>query len=520
MRFTSQLRTGALAWLVVVVSVIVQFFIPAPASADFTYESVTGDTYWDIAVKYDISLTELLGKNDLAENDILSIGRELTIPSEYDFDYTLVTEHKVKAGECLSVIAEKYGVSAQDIARFNGFGPDDTIYIDQVLTIPPQGKCPIADESDVEYYIVKPGDSAWLIARKHGVSVGALLAYNELSEDSIIAVGQRLIIPPTSDAPPDRELKYDTYTVRPGDCLSIIAEKHEVSIAKLCEINGISPDEYLQPGQRLTVPARKDANPANQPAQKRPPMVVVPDVEEYDGEPLPPMNIPAANSPVGEAMTDGSSVFDFTSHQENFSLSGYFDGNHTYYRIDQGDVLSYIADCFGLTIDDICEASNLTDADYIIPGQIIKLPGKQDISVLHTYKEEYISTGGKEFAECCLEYLGMPYVWGAEDLSSAVDCSGIIWAIIKRDYGISLPRSAKDLSKTDYGIPIPYDGLQEGDMVFFHTTRPGISHVGIYIGNGKFVHASSAKGKVCISPLDTGYYKERFIKALRLDFLE
>ena len=76
------------------------------------------------------------------------------------------------------------------------------------------------------------------------------------------------------------------------------------------------------------------------------------------------------------------------------------------------------------------------------------------------------------------------------------------------------------LSDTDYGIPVSYDALQEGDLVFFHTTRPGISHVGVYMGNGKFVHASSARDEVTIDRIDQGYYKERFIKALRLNFLK
>lgn len=520
MRHISKLRTGAIAWLIAIASVCVQFFVPVPAVADFDYDAVSGDTYWDIAVKFDVSLTELLEINGLSENDVLSIGKDLTIPSEFDFDYTQVIEHRVKAGECLSVIADKYGVSAADVARFNGLDANNTIYIDQVLTIPPQGKCPIAEEAEDEYYIVRPGDSAWLIARQHDVSVGALLAYNGLTENSIITVGQRLKMPPSSQAPPERELKLETYTIRPNDCLSIIADKHDCTVAKLCEINGISIDEYLHPGQRLKVPARPDSSTVNKPAQKRAPMVVTPDVEEYDGQPLPPMTPPPANSPLGEAMRDESvSVFDFTSRQDNFSISGYYDGTHTFYRIEPGDVVSYIADCFEVTVDDICEASNLTDADYIITGQIIKLPGKHDVSTLHEYKEEYISTGGKAFLDTCLEYLDLPYDYGGQNLSRSVDCSGLIWAIVKRDHGISLPRSAKTLSQTDYGILIEYDALQEGDMVFFHTTRPGISHVGIYAGNGKFVHASSAKGKVCIGHMDSGYYKERFIKALRLNFL-
>jgi cell wall-associated NlpC family hydrolase len=63
---------------------------------------------------------------------------------------------------------------------------------------------------------------------------------------------------------------------------------------------------------------------------------------------------------------------------------------------------------------------------------------------------------------------------------------------------------------------VEYANLQPGDLVFFHTTRSGISHVGIYIGGGDFIHSSSHRGGVTISPLDTGYYNRRFVCARRV----
>ena len=118
------------AWLTCF-SVALVFLLPLPAQANFTHEVVEGETLWGIAVKYDISLTELMNTNGLSEEGILPIGQELIIPSEYDFDYTNVLEHKVKAGEYLGTIAKKYGVSVEAICRFNGIEPDETIYIDR-----------------------------------------------------------------------------------------------------------------------------------------------------------------------------------------------------------------------------------------------------------------------------------------------------------------------------------------------------------------------------------------------------
>jgi LysM repeat protein len=521
MRFHRPPYIAATAWLGCH-AIVAAFLLQVPAYADFNYKVAQGDTLWDIAIKFDVSLTEILTRNGISDNQVLSIGQDLVIPSECDYDYTQVKHHKVKAGECLSVIAGKYGVSVAAICALNGISTDESIHIDQVLSIPPgcEGSTQEDPPQKVETksYTVVAGDSAWVIARKFDVPMGALLSYNGLNEDSILTVGQKLKIPGTVTKTTDRGLSVKTYAVKAGDCLSLIAKKFDISVATICSLNGIKKDDVLHIGQELRVPSRPEPGSADRPAKKLAP-IVVDEPEQYNGDPLPPLTVPAVNSAAGEAMRGDSSVFDFTSRQEEFSISGYFDGNYTYYRIEPGDCISYLADCFNLTTEEICKASNLTDVDYIIQGQIIKLPGKHDVTSLRKYKDESTSSGGKKLVQECLNHLGLDYHYGSEDLGRGVDCSGLIWAIVKRDYGISLPRSAKDLSDTDYGIPVSYDALKEGDMVFFHTTRPGISHVGVYMGNGKFVHASSARGEVAIDRLDKGYYKERFIKALRLKFL-
>jgi len=522
MRFHRPPYIAATAWLGCL-AIVAAFLLQVPAYADFTYKVVQGDTLWDIAIKFDVSVTDILTHNNISENDVLSVGRSLVIPSECDYDYTQVKHHTVKSGECLSVIAGKYGVSVAAICALNGISTDDSIHIDQVLSIPPgcEGGDSAKDDPpkvETKSYTVVAGDSAWAIARKYDVPLGALLSYNGLSEDSILTVGQKLKIPGTVTKTSNRELSVKTYAVKAGDCLSLIARKYDISVATLCDLNGIKKDSVLKIGQNLRVPSRAEPERDDRPAKKLAP-IVVEEPQEYTGDPLPPLTVPAANSPAGEAMRGDSSVFDFTSRQDEFSISGYFDGKCTYYRIEPGDCISYLADCFDLTSEEICQASNLTDVDYIIPGQIIKLPGKHKVSSLRGYKDNFSTKGGKKLVQECLEYLGLDYRYGSEDLGRGVDCSGLVWAIVKRDYGISLPRSAKDLSETDYGIPVSYDALKEGDLLFFHTTRPGISHVGVYMGNGKFVHASSARGEVAIDRIDKGYYKERFIKALRLNFL-
>jgi len=113
-------------------------------------------------------------------------------------------------------------------------------------------------------------------------------------------------------------------------------------------------------------------------------------------------------------------------------------------------------------------------------------------------------------------FLGVPYVWGATG-PSKFDCSGFTqW--VYRDSGINIPRVSRDQARV--GEFITYDNLQRGDMVFFDTKkkRTGrVSHVGIYLGNNNFIHASSAGKSVVIYNFnEKTFYKKRFLWGRRV----
>ena len=113
-----------------------------------------------------------------------------------------------------------------------------------------------------------------------------------------------------------------------------------------------------------------------------------------------------------------------------------------------------------------------------------------------------------------LQYLGKPYAYSAAG-PDAFDCSGFTTYVYK-NFGISLPRSAKDQGYGEYAPKIGRDELQPGDLVFFNTNSGDddlSDHAGIYIGDGKFIHASSSETngrKVIISSMDSGYYQRVF----------
>lgn len=113
-------------------------------------------------------------------------------------------------------------------------------------------------------------------------------------------------------------------------------------------------------------------------------------------------------------------------------------------------------------------------------------------------------------------FLGVPYVWGATG-PNKFDCSGFTqW--VYRDIGIDIPRVSRDQARV--GKYVDYDNLRRGDMVFFSTDKKRIgvvTHVGIYLGNGDFIHASSTGKKVVIYNFNKKkYYKKHFLWARRL----
>lgn len=113
-------------------------------------------------------------------------------------------------------------------------------------------------------------------------------------------------------------------------------------------------------------------------------------------------------------------------------------------------------------------------------------------------------------------FLGVPYVWGATG-PSKFDCSGFTqW--VYRDVGINIPRVSREQARV--GQFVSYENLQAGDMVFFDTKRKRtgrVCHVGIYLGNGNFIHASSAGKSVVIYNFNKKkFYKERFLWGRRV----
>ena len=114
------------------------------------------------------------------------------------------------------------------------------------------------------------------------------------------------------------------------------------------------------------------------------------------------------------------------------------------------------------------------------------------------------------------QQLGKPYVWGAQGPNS-FDCSGLTYYVYKNAAGITLPRTSVEQSK--YGTTVSKSNLKAGDLIFFDTSGPndgGVSHVGIYVGNGQMIHASSSQKKIVKVSVETSYWNNAFVRAKRV----
>lgn len=125
-----------------------------------------------------------------------------------------------------------------------------------------------------------------------------------------------------------------------------------------------------------------------------------------------------------------------------------------------------------------------------------------------------MAISGQDVADYAQQFLGTPYQWGGNSLTKGVDCSGLVQQVYQH-FGISLPRVTYD--QIGQGKAVGMNNLQVGDLLFFDFGgRSGPDHVGIYIGNGKFIHAPRPGKGVEIDDLKSGYYQDSFMGGRRV----
>jgi cell wall-associated NlpC family hydrolase len=120
----------------------------------------------------------------------------------------------------------------------------------------------------------------------------------------------------------------------------------------------------------------------------------------------------------------------------------------------------------------------------------------------------------QDLASAALDLIGIRYKWGGNTPEAGLDCSGLVRYVFQQVTGVTLPRTAKDMSHL--GKEVGLKDLQPGDLVFFNTRHFAFSHVGIYLGENQFVHAPRRGRDVEVATLDSGFWQHRFNGARRL----
>lgn len=254
---------------------------------------------------------------------------------------TRPTTYRVKSGDTVSHIAKRFGLSVSSIARLNNLGPKSLIRVGQVLKL--SGTA--SPNTAVESYRVKPGDTLSVIASRHGLSLAELTAINRINSSTLIYPGQVLRVAkvlPASQPPLNAP---DSYQVVAGDSLESVAKRFSLSLSALREYNGLSKSSIIYVGQILSL--KPTAAVAKAPTTKAP--------------------VPSA-----------STLSDEVSSVDPMRPTGICT-IHGFHTVQAGETISRIAAVYGVSTQSVLSSNSLSWSSTIYVGQKLTIPGVHEI---------------------------------------------------------------------------------------------------------------------------------------------
>jgi cell wall-associated NlpC family hydrolase len=405
--------------------------------------------------------------------------------------------YTVGEGDTILSIADKLGVDPAKLAAANRIADRDWIIAGAELSVPLWTRPAVAgtstDESGTVFaasvgasssseaaaqrtpitYEVLPGDTVSTLAARFGVDSDTIVTVNQLSSADQISIGEQLTILPVSGV---------MYNVQNGDSLSRIASLFEVDLGPIIDFN------YLEDADRITVGAE----------------LIIP-----GGRPLPQRALAPSTPPV--------------------------------YIVTPGDTIDAVARRFGVSTADIVAANGLRSPDRLSIGQSLTIEAgaaaRGNVAIASTQSQGRSSqqtvtrnlpvpaaasaparavapsVSGGSVASIAMQFRGRPYVWGGTT-PAGFDCSGFVYYVLNQS-GSPIPRGM--WGQYNAGSHPSRADLQPGDIVFFQNTyMAGLSHNGIYIGGGQFIHASDPSTGVTVSSLSSSYWASRWFGATRV----
>lgn len=346
-------------------------------------------------------------------------------------------------------------------------------------------------------YEVKRGDSLWKIARQYGTTVPQLKEWNNLKSD-LIYPKQVLIVTPdevndkpstpkpketTNEKEKPKTVTVKTYVVKSGDTLFWIARNHNIKLSQLIEWNNLTSD-LIHPGQVLKVSAPQSTDTSNKPSNSN-------------------------ETPQDKTQKPDNNTQ--TPNEKTITIT---------HKVVKGDTLSHLAIKYNTTVKELKELNGL-QSDLIRIGQTLIVGTKQEkvnenpapAPKENTKPNESenkketpsISEEAQILIDNAKKLLGTKYSWAGTSPETGFDCSGFIYYVFNQS-DIKISRLSTD---GYYDRSYYVDEPQPGDLVFFRNTyRQGISHMGIYLGNGDFIHAG--EDGVKIANVNNSYWKSKF----------
>jgi membrane-bound lytic murein transglycosylase D len=223
-----------------------------PESETLVHRVQRGETLSSIARAYAKSLEEILVANNLGSADLIYPDQRIRIPgaSSAARPGGALFVHQVRAGETVSEIADRYGVSTSSVLSSNNMDSGARIFPGQELLVP--GVSRAASSGEAIVHEVQPGETVYSIARKYSASWKGVLRANDLDEGDTIYPGQKLTIAEGGSA--GRSVVI--HTVAAGENITVIARKYGVSVESVLDLNGLGRDHRIFPGQKVKIPPR------------------------------------------------------------------------------------------------------------------------------------------------------------------------------------------------------------------------------------------------------------------------
>ena len=271
----------------------------------------------------------------------------------------------------------------------------------------------------------------------------------------------------------------ERYTVKSGDTLHDIAKAFGISVEILKATNQLERD-LIKPNQVLVIPTmveREGTRVVHKPANESDPYIV------KSGDTLSELS-----------MRTGVSV-------EEIKQLNHLQSNRL--QIGQKLLLKKVA-------SRLDNEEEMGDGDQGVEAPTAN--GEEEAKIPESLEKWGSPEERNLFVRVAKTFLGVPYRLGGATMRG-IDCSAFVKKVYEI-FGVALPRTAREQSCV--GRAIEKDELEEGDLVFFQTQRARRTHVGIYIGNGEFVHASSWNKQVKVDHLDKPYFHQRFLRGVRV----